>query len=219
LRRRKMSNSKEALKTELFEAIVAYNKDRVLAAVDKARPLMKPQEIIDALAAGMTEVGIRFERGRLFLPHVMVAAEAMKAGVKIVEVDLPKGGSAESASIVTGTVEGDVHDIGKSIVSTMLQCAGYTVYDLGRDVPTKNFIETIKDKKCKMIGMSALMTTSMQTQKEVIEVLIEQGLRKKIKVMVGGAPATQAWADKIGADGYGENASEAVQKATVLLSK
>lgn len=208
----------ESSKAELFDAIVAYNKDKVIAAVDKARKVMKPQEIIDTLASGMNEVGIRFERGKLFLPHVMVAAEAMTAGVKLIEGDLPKGSGDESLGvIVTGTVEGDVHDIGKSIVSTMLQCAGYKVFDLGRDVPITNFIETVKKEDGQMIGMSALMTTTMQAQKECIEMLKEEGLRGKVKVMVGGAPATQAWADKIGADGYGENASEAVRKANELL--
>jgi dimethylamine corrinoid protein len=213
-----MSSNAELVKKELFDAIVAYNKDKVLAAVEKARGELSPNQIIDALAAGMSEVGVRFERGKLFLPHVMVAADAMTAGVKLIEKDLPQGKEGKKAAvIVTGTVEGDVHDIGKSIVSTMLQCAGYEVFDLGRDVPTANFIDTIKTKDAQMVGLSALMTTSMQTQKEVIEVLKEQGLRSKVKVMVGGAPATQAWADKIGADGYGENASEAVRKANDLL--
>lgn len=215
-----MTGNTELAKKELIDAIVAYNRDKVIAAVNKARGEMKPNEIIDALAAGMTEVGVKFERGKLFLPHVMAAAEAMTAGVKIIEPDLPKSEAGKKlAVIVTGTVEGDVHDIGKSIVSTMLQCSGYEVHDLGRDVPTKNFIDTIKAKNANMVGLSALMTTSMQTQKEVIEILKEQGLRDKVKVMVGGAPATQAWADKIGADGYGENAGEAVRKASALLAK
>jgi dimethylamine corrinoid protein len=215
-----MSGKGELAKKELFDSIVAYDKDRTLKSVEMARGVLTPQEIIDSLAAGMNEVGIRFERGRLFLPHVMVAANAMTSGVKIIEKDLPKGEAGKSLGvIVTGTVEGDVHDIGKSIVSTMLQCAGYEVFDLGRDVPTKNFIDTIKDKNADMVGLSALMTTSMQTQREVIEILVEKGLRKNVKVMVGGAPATQSWADKIGADGYGENASEAVKKAGELLKK
>jgi len=208
----------ESSKIELFDAIVAYNKKKVLAAVNKARTVMGPQEIIDALAAGMNEVGVRFERGKLFLPHVMVAADAMTAGVKVVEQDLPKSGGKEALAVcVTGTVEGDVHDIGKSIVSTLLQCAGYKVFDLGRDVPLRNFIDTCKAENGRMIGMSALMTTTMQGQKECIEMLKEEGIRDKVKVMVGGAPATQAWADKIGADGYGENAGEAVRKANELL--
>ncbi|MDW5563875.1 MAG: dimethylamine corrinoid protein MtbC [Methanomassiliicoccus sp.] len=208
----------ESARKELSDAIVAYNKDRVVTAVQNARTVLKPQEIIDALASGMNEVGVRFERGKLFLPHVMVAADAMTMGVKVIEGDLPKGASNGGLGvIVTGTVEGDVHDIGKSIVSTMLQCAGYKVFDLGRDVPIRNFIESVKENNACMVGMSALMTTTMQSQKECIDLLKEEGLRTKVKVMVGGAPATQAWADKIGADGYGENASEAVHKANELL--
>lgn len=208
----------ESAKIELFDAIVAYNKDRVLAAVNAARTVMKPEEIIDALALGMNEVGVRFERGKLFLPHVMVAADAMTAGVKVLEGDLPKESTGAKAVIVNGTVEGDVHDIGKSIVSTMLQCAGYKVFDLGRDVPIRKFIEAAKEENGQIIGMSSLMTTTMQSQKECIDMLVEEGLRSKVKVMVGGAPATQAWADKIGADAYGENASEAVRKAAQLLA-
>jgi dimethylamine corrinoid protein len=208
----------ESAKIELFDAIVAYNKDRVVKAVQDARNVMKPQDIIDALSTGMNEVGTRFERGKLFLPHVMVAADAMTAGVKLIEGDLQtKDGKDSEIVAVMGTVEGDVHDIGKSIVSTMLQCGGYKVFDLGRDVPIKNFIDTVKKEKGKLIGMSALMTTTMQTQKECLDVLIEEGLRDKVKVMVGGAPATQAWADKIGADGYAENASLAVKKAGKLF--
>lgn len=210
----------DVAKVELMNAIIAYNKDKVLAAVNNARPLMKPEEIIDALAQGMNEVGVRFERGKLFLPHVMAAAGAMTAGVKVIEGDLAKkSGDGSKAVIVNGTVEGDVHDIGKSIVSTLLQCAGYKVFDVGRDVPIKTFIETAKRENGQIIGMSALMTTTMQSQKECIDLLKEEGLRSKIKVMVGGAPVTQSWAEKIGADAYGETAGEAVRKATQLLGQ
>ena len=205
---------------ELFDSMVAYNKTRLLAAVDKAREAgMDPLDIIGVLGTGMTEVGVRFERGRLFLPHVLSAADAMTAAVKVLEADLPKdAASSKVASVVMGTVEGDVHDIGKSIVSTLLQCASFDVHDLGRDVPISKFIDEIKNG-CTMIGMSSLMTTSMVVQRETIERLKEEGLRDSVKVMVGGAPATQAWADKIGADGYGENANEAVQVALSLAKK
>ena len=166
----------------------------------------------------MNQVGVLFERGKLFLPHVMMAADAMTSGVKLLEADMPSGaGTKKLGVIVNGTVEGDVHDIGKSIVSTMLQSAGFEVYDIGRDVPIKNFIEKAKEVNANMIGISALMTTTLQGQREVIELLKEEGMRDRVKVMVGGAPATQAWADKIGADCYAENASEAVTKAKELL--
>lgn len=212
--------SNEEMFKELSDAIVSCKKDAVEAAVEKARDQgIAPPEIIEkGLAAGMNEVGVLFERGKLFLPHVMMAAGAMEAGVALLEADMPQGAASKKLGvIVNGTVEGDVHDIGKSIVSTMLQSAGFEVHDIGRDVPLQNFIDKIKETNATMVGMSALMTTTLNGQKEVIEMLKEQGLRDNVKVMVGGAPATQAWAEKIGADCYAENASEAVEKAKELL--
>jgi dimethylamine corrinoid protein len=212
--------SKEEMFKELSDAVITCKNDVVIAAVEKARSEgIPPAEIIEkGLAAGMNEVGVMFERGKLFLPHVMMAAGAMEAGVKLLEADLPKDTvSKKLGVIVNGTVEGDVHDIGKSIVSTMLQSAGFEVHDIGRDVPLQDFIDKIKETNANMVGMSALMTTTLGAQKEVIEMLKEQGLRDNIKVMVGGAPATQNWADKIGADCYAENASEAVARAKELL--
>ncbi|WP_406670638.1 dimethylamine corrinoid protein MtbC [Methanolobus sp. ZRKC4] len=205
---------------ELSDAVITCKNDVVTAAVEKARNegISAPEIIEKGLAAGMNEVGILFERGKLFLPHVMMAAGAMEAGVALLEEDMPKdAASSKLGVIVNGTVEGDVHDIGKSIVSTMLQSAGFEVHDIGRDVPLQDFIDKIKETDADMVGMSALMTTTLPGQKDVIEMLKENGLRDGIKVMVGGAPATQAWAEKIGADCYAENASEAVAKAKELL--
>jgi dimethylamine corrinoid protein len=209
----------EELIKELSDSIVSCKKDNVLAAVEKARGQMPAPEIIDkGLAAGMNEVGVLFERGKLFLPHVMMAADAMSAGVEALQDEMAGGEASEKLGvIVNGTVEGDVHDIGKAIVSTMLQAAGFEVHDIGRDVPLQNFIDKIKETNADMVGLSALMTTTLTGQKDVIELLKEEGLRDSVKVMVGGAPATQAWADKIGADCYAENASEAVAKAKELL--
>ncbi|MCO5381160.1 MAG: B12-binding domain-containing protein [Methanosarcina barkeri] len=209
----------EALLNEVANAVISCKKDKVLEAVEKAKTELPPEEIIEkGLSAGMNQVGVLFERGKLFLPHVMMAADAMTAGVKLLEADLPAGEKSKKLGVVVnGTVEGDVHDIGKSIVSTLLQSAGFEVYDLGRDVPIRNFIEKAKEVNAGMIGISALMTTTLQGQREVIDLLKEEGMRGKIKVMVGGAPATQAWAEKIGADCYAENASEAVAKAKELL--
>ncbi|WP_410509928.1 dimethylamine corrinoid protein MtbC [Methanosarcina hadiensis] len=211
--------TKEEVIHELSDAVISCKKDAVLAAVEKAKQIMEPAEIIEkGLSAGMNQVGVLFERGKLFLPHVMMAADAMTSGVKALEADMPAGTETKKLGvIVNGTVEGDVHDIGKSIVSTMLQSAGFEVYDIGRDVPIKNFVEKAKEVNANMIGISALMTTTLQGQREVIELLKEEGIRNRVKVMVGGAPATQAWADKIGADCYAENASEAVAKAKELL--
>lgn len=205
---------------ELAGAVITCKKDAVLAAVEKAKGDLDPSEIIEnGLAAGMNEVGVLFERGKLFLPHVMMAADAMTAGVDALKDLMPEGSlGSKMGVIVNGTVEGDVHDIGKSIVSTMLQSAGFEVYDIGRDVPIKNFVQKAKEVNANMIGLSALMTTTLPGQREVIELLKEEGLRERVKVMIGGAPATQAWAEKIGADCYAENASEAVAKAKELLA-
>ncbi|WP_135612611.1 dimethylamine corrinoid protein MtbC [Methanococcoides sp. AM1] len=211
--------SKEELYKELADAVVSCKKDAVLAAVEKARGEVSGSDIIEnGLAAGMNEVGVLFERGKLFLPHVMMAADAMSAGVAELEDEMAGSGAGEKLGvIVNGTVEGDVHDIGKAIVSTMLQAAGFEVHDIGRDVPLQNFIDKIKETDADMVGLSALMTTTLPGQKEVIELLKENGLRDSVKVMVGGAPATDAWAKKCGADCYAENASEAVNKAKELL--
>ncbi|NPE29946.1 dimethylamine corrinoid protein 3 [Methanococcoides sp. SA1] len=213
------TTNEELFKT-LSDAVVSCKKDDVIAAVGKAKGQAPAVELIDnGLAAGMNEVGVLFERGKLFLPHVMMAADAMSAGVELLQDEILAGGGTSSklGVIVNGTVEGDVHDIGKAIVSTMLQAAGFEVHDIGRDVPVQNFIDKIKETNADMVGLSALMTTTLQGQKEVIELLKENGMRDSIKVMVGGAPATDAWALKCGADCYAENASEAVAKAKELL--
>jgi len=209
----------DELLLELSNAVISCKKDQVLEAVEKARGKLDPSDIIEkGLASGMNEVGILFEKGKLFLPHVMMASDAMTTGVKLLEEDFPKDAIKEKlGTIVNGTVEGDVHDIGKSIVSTMLQSAGFEVHDVGRDVPVQVFIEKIREVDASMVGLSALMTTTMMGQKEVIAKLKEEGLRERVKVMVGGSPATQVWADKIGADCYAENAGEAVIKAKELL--
>ncbi|MDD4669198.1 MAG: corrinoid protein [Candidatus Methanomethylophilus sp.] len=203
---------------ELYDAMVAYKVPGIIAAVDDARKAGMPATaIIDAMGAGMTEVGVLFERGKLFLPHVLSAAAGMKQAMTVLEPELKASGAVETkkSSVVMGTVEGDVHDIGKSICSTMLQCAGFDVHDLGRDVPKQSFVDEVKNG-CTFCGMSALMTTTMTVQKDVISMLKDAGLRDKVVVMVGGAPVTQAYADKIGADIYGDTASETVSKVKDL---
>jgi dimethylamine corrinoid protein len=205
-------------KKALHDAMVAYKVPGIQAAVDAARKSgMAPNDIIDALGNGMTDVGVLFERGKLFLPHVLSAAAGMKSAMEVLEPDMRASGVAAKAksSVVMGTVEGDVHDIGKSICSTMLQCAGFDVHDLGRDVPKQQFVDEVKSG-CTFCGMSALMTTTMTVQKDIIEMLKAEGIRNKVTVMVGGAPVTQAYADKIGADVYGETASETTRKVKAL---
>lgn len=203
----------------LKDAIISCKVPDIQAAVNKAHEAGMPAtDIINAMSAGMSEVGVLFERGRLFLPHVLAAAAGMKNAMDILGPELEKNkvDGAAGAKVVMGTVEGDVHDIGKSICSTMLQCAGFEVHDMGRDVPTPTFIDEIQNNGCTYIGMSALMTTTMAVMDTVIKQLQEKGLRDGTVVMVGGAPVTQAYCDKIGADIYGESASETTEKAKAV---
>ncbi|MBP3385689.1 MAG: B12-binding domain-containing protein [Candidatus Methanomethylophilaceae archaeon] len=200
---------------KLHDALVSCKVPDIKAAVDEAHAAGMPaNDIINVLGDSMSEVGVLFERGKLFLPHVLAAANGMKAAMELLgpEMAADAGEAKDAAAVVMGTVEGDVHDIGKSICSTMLQCAGFEVHDLGRDVPKANFVEEVKGG-CTFCGMSALMTTTMTVQKEIIDMLKDAGLRDKVCVMVGGAPVTQGYADKIGADIYGESASETTRKA------
>lgn len=202
----------------LHDAMVAYKVDGIKAAVSAASAAgMKATAIIDALADGMTDVGVLFERGKLFLPHVLSAAAGMNAAMAMLDAELRAGGdsSSKKGKAVMGTVEGDVHDIGKTICSTMLQCNGFDVVDLGRDVPKQKFIDEVKNG-CGYCGMSALMTTTMVVMKDIIDIFKAEGLRGNVKVLVGGAPITQAYADKIGADVYGESASETVRRVKAL---
>ena len=203
----------EAHEEALKKAIVWCKVPEIKKAVDEAHAAGMPAtDIINAMGAAMSDVG--FERGRLFLPHVLSAAAGMKSAMDILGPELAANSEAASSrgTVVMGTVEGDVHDIGKSICSTMLQCAGFDVHDLGRDVPSQNFIDEVKGG-CNYCGMSALMTTTMVVMKDIIETMKAEGIRDKVVVMVGGAPVTQAYCDKIGADIYGESASETTEKA------
>ena len=203
----------------LQDALISCKVPDIGKAVQTAKDAGMPAEdIINTLGAAMSDVGVLFERGKLFLPHVLSAAAGMKNVMATLDDELKGGGSTEAKGVaVMGTVEGDVHDIGKSICSTMLQCAGFEVRDLGRDVPLKNIVEECKNG-CNFCGMSALMTTTMVGMKAVIDQLNEAGIRDKVVVMVGGAPVTQGYADKIGADIYGESASETTKKASAVAS-
>ena len=203
---------------KLHDALVTCKVPEISKAVDEAHAAGMPAaDIINALGAAMSDVGVLFERGKLFLPHVLSAAAGMKKAMETLGDELSSGATEEKkASAVMGTVEGDVHDIGKSICSTMLQCAGFDVHDLGRDVPLGKFVDECK-AGCTFCGMSALMTTTMVQMKTVIDNLKEEGIRDQVTVMVGGAPITQGFCDKIGADIYGESASETTRKAQDVL--
>lgn len=213
-----MTTGFEAHEEALKKAIIGCKVPEIQAAVNAAHEAGMPAtDIINAMGAGMSDVGVMFERGKLFLPHVLSAAAGMKSAMDILGPELEKNkvDNAKKAAVVMGTVEGDVHDIGKSICSTMLQCAGFEVHDLGRDVPKQNFIDEVSGG-CTFCGMSALMTTTMAVMQDVIKMLKDAGLRENVTVMVGGAPVTQSYCDKIGADLYGESASETTEKAKAI---
>jgi corrinoid protein of di/trimethylamine methyltransferase len=177
------------------------------------------EAITQGFVMGVNQVGEAFAKGDAFLPELVMAGEAMKAAVSTLEPEMQKRGLQRTmlGKVVLATVEGDIHEIGKSLVGTMLSASGFQVYDMGVDVPTAKIIAKAKEVDADIVGLSALLTTTMVKQKEVIEELDKQGLRKKIKVMVGGAPVTRDWVQKIEADGYSEDAIGAVGIAKQLV--
>jgi corrinoid protein of di/trimethylamine methyltransferase len=181
-----------------------------------------PLESIDnGFVKGIRVVGDRFGAGELFLPELVMSAEAMKAALAILEPELAKSATARESqgSVLACTVQGDIHDIGKRIVCTMLSANGFSVVDLGVNVKVDRFVEEIKTRKPDIVAMSALLTTTAPNQGKVIKLLAKEGIRGNYIVMVGGAPTSASWAKEIGADGYGENATEAVRVAKDLMQK
>jgi trimethylamine corrinoid protein len=204
---------KEAAKS-IIDADKAKAKELAKSAIAAG---MDPLEVIDeGFSVGIAKVGDLFGRGELFLPELILSAEAMKVATDILSAALPQG-AKKRGKVVIGTAQGDIHDIGKSMVVSFLQANGFEVYDVGRDVETQKFIDKAQEVDADIIGMSALLTTTMSGQKTLIEELKKAGLRDRFKVMVGGAPATQRWADRIGADAYGVDAADAAEKAMKLL--
>jgi corrinoid protein of di/trimethylamine methyltransferase len=183
---------------------------------------LDPLEAINlGFMPGMSEVGQQFGAGQLFLPDVIMAAEAMKKALAVLEPEMAKHGTRREVlgRVVLGTVKGDVHEIGKSLVGTLLSANGFEVHDLGVDVPFARFAEKAREVGADIVGVSALLTTTMTGQRNVIEALDDMGLRSTVKVMVGGAPVTRSWAEEIGADGYSEDALGAVALARKLMGK
>jgi trimethylamine corrinoid protein len=207
---------------EMFEAaaktIIEYDVAKAEAIAKQALGSgIDPVALLEkGFIAGITEVGDRFDSGDVYLPELMMAADAMKAASVICEQAFPKGAVKEKKKIVIGTVAGDIHDIGKSIVVSFLSANGFDVYDLGRDVSVEQFVTKAGEVKADVVGCSALLTTTMEEQKKIVEALKEAGLRDKVKVIVGGAPTSQGWADQIGADAFAENAAEGVSKVREL---
>lgn len=209
--------------SEIYEtAIEAIVKgDMALAAETAKKGLsegIEPLELIDqGFIPGINKVGDMFDVGTLFLPELILSANAMQTATDIINAAIPENDRQVQGRFLIGTVEGDVHDIGKTIVVSLLKASGFEVKDLGRDVPTDRFIKEADDFKADIIGSSSLLTTTMPAQKKLEEELKKAGLKERYKTMVGGAPVTQRWADRIGADGFAANAIACVRLAKELI--
>jgi len=201
------------------DKVVEGHKAGVEAAVHSALDAaLVPEQILnEGLIAAMTEVGDRFERQEFYIPEMLVSARAMQAGLALLKPQLAESGVKAVGKVVLGTVRGDLHDIGKSLVGMMLEGAGFEVIDLGTDVGPEKFGEAVRTHRPQLVGMSALLTTTMQNMRSTLEALDDLGVRGLVKVMVGGAPVTESFAREIGADGYAPDASRAVALAKSLL--
>jgi trimethylamine corrinoid protein len=211
----------EKIFKEAKQTILDQNKDRAVELAQKiiADGLDGTELINKGFIPGISEVGDLFGRGQLFMPELVKAADVMKAVTDIINASLPiQETQTQKGTVLIATVKGDVHDIGKCIVVSLLRANGYTVHDLGRDVDTDRIIEEAVKVNADIIGTSALLTTTMSCQKDVEDALKKAGLRDKFKTIVGGAPVTVRWAAKIGADAYAEDAGDAVIKVRELLS-
>jgi trimethylamine corrinoid protein len=209
----------EQIFKDAAQAIVDADREAaVQIATDALAAGISPNDIMQqGFVVGIAEVGELFESGELFLPELMMSAQAMEGAMSVTNAALGEAAAAGRGRIVIGTVQGDVHDIGKAIVIAYLKANSYQVTDLGRDVPLDTFLAKAAAEKADVIGMSALLTTTMEEQKKLIAKLVASGERDKYKIVVGGAPATQRWADQIGADAYAEDASDGVKKIDALL--
>ena len=207
--------------SELHDAIVNGDRDAATAiaqeAIDKGK---SPEELVEQyMIPAMDEVGRRFEGEEFFVPELLLAARAMKGALALLRPLLADTGASMRGRVVIGTVKGDLHDIGKNLVSSMLEGGGFEVVDLGSDVAPEDFTRAVKENQANVVGLSALLTVTMTSMKTTIEALRDAGIRDDVKVMVGGAPLTAAFASEIGADGYAENAAAAVRMARDLVEK
>lgn len=203
------------------ESVIAGDDEKILKDVQMAIDIKEdPLTIInDGLIAGMNEVGVRFKAGDMFVPEVLMAAQTMHAGVALVQPLIAEGDMPNKGTIVLGTVKGDLHDIGKKLVAMMFDSNGYNVIDVGFDVPTETFVAAVKEHNAELIGMSALLTTTMLEMKKVIEALEAEGLRSQVKVLIGGAPVTAEFAKEIGADAFAPDAGSGTELAKALLGR
>jgi 5-methyltetrahydrofolate--homocysteine methyltransferase len=211
-----MADILQKIASELYAGEDESVAELVQKALDQG---MEPSEILQGgLIAGMDEVGKDFKAGDLFVPEVLIAARAMHAGMHVLRPLLSEGDSVSVGRFLIGTVKGDLHDIGKNLVKMMLEGAGFETIDLGTDVEPQAFVDAVREHRPALIGMSALLTTTMVQMKAAVEALEEAGLRESVKIMIGGAPVTDAFAREIGADAYAPDAASAVDKARELVA-
>ncbi len=211
-----MAGILEKIAAKLYEGEDEEVAELVQSALDKGLP---PSEILQGgLIAGMDQVGRDFKAGDLYVPEVLIAARAMHAGMNVLRPLLAEGEAPSAGKYLIGTVKGDLHDIGKNLVRMMLEGAGFEMVDLGTDVAPEAFVNAVRDHKPQFVGMSALLTTTMVQMKATVEALEEAGLRSSVKIMVGGAPVTDAYAKQIGADAYAPDAASAVDIARSLAA-
>jgi trimethylamine corrinoid protein len=204
---------------KVIESVIGGDEAGAEALARQALELnLDPLQVInEGYVVGIKQVGDMFECGELFLPELIQAAEAVKKATELLNSSIAGGAEKVKGNVLIATVEGDIHDIGKAIVVSLLVANGFNVLDLGRDVPTLDIIARAEEFKADVIGTSALLTTTMVKQKELEEALVKEGLKSKYKTIVGGAPVTVRWAEKIGADAYAENAGEGVNKIIRLI--
>jgi 5-methyltetrahydrofolate--homocysteine methyltransferase len=211
-----MSEILEKLSTAILEGDSVKTLKLVKKALEQG---IHPKSILDdGMVVGMNEVGVRFKRGDMFVPEVLMSAESMQTGLEILRPELAAIGAKMIGKIVMGTVKGDLHDIGKNLVGMMCEGAGFEVIDLGFNVPPEKFVDAIKTHQPQIVGMSALLTTTMRAMGYTIKALEEAGLRETVKIMVGGAPVDRDFAERIGADGYGSNAVAGAEQAKRFIS-
>ncbi len=205
---------------DIARNLQAGDDERVLALTrDALAQGIAPRQILDqGLLAGMNVVGEQFRTHEIFLPDVLMAAKAMYAGLEVIKPLLAGEGVPMAGRVVIGTVKGDLHDIGKNLVGIMLKGAGFEVIDLGKDVEPRRFVEAARDAQATVIGMSALLTTTMPVMKQVVELLASEGLAGRVRTVVGGAPVSAEFAREIGADGYAYDAANAVERVKALMA-
>ena len=205
---------------DAYQAVLALDKTRVSDVV--RTEIEAGADILsllnDGLIAAMDEVGRLFSEGELYVPEMLMAAQAMKAGIEVMKPHLGEADLHNKGTVVIGTVKGDLHDIGKNLVAMMMEGAGFHIVDLGVDVDMERFLSAVKENEADVVALSALLTTTMPAMEETVDCLVRSEVRKRVKIIIGGAPVTQDFADEIGADGYGPNAPSAVQLAKNLLA-